>query len=1299
MHASLTAAEAAESANAALEISPLVKEGNWKSMLAAQQDCPAGGYLVKEWQMCCINDTSPHTYGAMVRGCCPASLQALDKKELEEKCPREAGESYLEPLRYGVTSQASRLSLPAADFFKSLFATRDKLNVKESTIHVRWQDSNVPLSPITLKHRGSTFRPNNPTARMAKPSVKLYLACILFYLSSFIHATVLPESTVPTSLPDNSIDIDIDDPSLRYVNRDIETLFGTNTYAMSCFEDLEKTRKCQASDYQYFCNSAGKLVRNGAFGNIFCDDHCWCINLTPKSLCTFDLAGFSYCARDLVNYIGAGYRSVFSKRATTISPSSQEHTDLDMADSSFHQVDRRDDPPGCNANDKFTVRLYAADDWYDVFVPEAGKLHNLGVEPADLMCKGTDPGRSSRDFGGCISCFAHHYYGLAVVSDGRCGITYTTPEKSEYFWLTKADGIIDLGGNAFSIVCFDYKPTMRRNIDQVSASTITSSDTPRDCSDESGTRRLVRFYGPERSDDLFVPETRKAFSLGGDNPDLMCASDSSNTYSAFGVLDQGSCLLTVGRPGDSQSYWADKSDGRIDTNGAPPFSVACYDFENPEKSYASSLDLRDESLSALTSSQHAPNDAKGCDVGQHNTFPVRLITNEHNGDKDVYETLVFPDGQIHWMHDPFPDLYCRDRYTHECSHCDDLPQLHGQVVRISAVVMDVIEGLGHCTIRFTEQREGLGRMFGGDIWPNNWFNLEVPGFPAFIICYYHPDTPDPGDGLSGEAISGIGDTEPAAALAFPTVKPRAEDGTTDLILRDAASSCELTLSPTEIDFPVYFNAPGGSIRYLVYVPSSTVKHTYELGGDSPQLQCLDITTNKCGKCDFLTSGVQVATVPGEGHCDIEFSGDPDVRLDIKLVSVIPEFHDYPIGFTAYPKTITCYHNCDSSGYGPQQGTPCDPPLNPPRALAARDVDLLDPRAEAVSQNMAVPEGCMPLGGFNGMSLRGSAAGYYIMYIPDEGLPHTVGKDAEMSCLELNVRTRLGGECVACDGEYSAVSLSSGKGILHLAKGGDFKIIQGEGWKQLPQTSAINAITCYPNADSVEWPPAMAAAVDEPVPATKQLDARSMTTTVTFTEWLGPTTTAVRTWTDTYGDPLTTTISRTYTLGGKPSVYSTDREVWTPLLEPHPVKRTIEQAGVTTKVFTDTNTFTVDAIPTTNTATWSVIQGNTVVYTDILTLHSNDKASVTETVTGSTTLACYVGGNVPGCESLITGTTTFDTRPTDSSTLDAVAGTNDDHAEGAQDATDAGNGLHQNGANGVIAGFGLIVACLTIMVWL
>ncbi|KAK5081224.1 hypothetical protein LTR05_008018 [Lithohypha guttulata] len=179
----------------------------------------------------------------------------------------------------------------------------------------------------------------------------------------------------------------------------------------------------------------------------------------------------------------------------------------------------------------------------------------------------------------------------------------------------------------------------------------------------------------------------------------------------------------------------------------------------------------------------------------------------------------------------------------------------------------------------------------------------------------------------------------------------------------------------------------------------------------------------------------------------------------------------------------------------------------------------------------------------------------------------------------------------------------------------------------------------------------------------------MTTTVTFTEWLGPTTTVVH------------------------------LEVWTPLLEPHPVKRTIEQAGVTTKVFTDTNTFTVDATPTTNTATWSVIQGNTVVYTDTLTLHSNDEAYVTKTVTGSTTLACYVGGNVPGCESLVTGATTFDTHPTDSSTLDTVAGTNDDHAEGAQNATDAGNGLHQNGANDVIAGFGLIVACLTIMVWL
>lgn len=322
-----------------------------------------------------------------------------------------------------------------------------------------------------------------------------------------------------------------------------------------------------------------------------------------------------------------------------------------------------------------------------------------------------------------------------------------------------------------------------------------------------------------------------------------------------------------------------------------------------------------------------------------------------------------------------------------------------------------------------------------------------------------------------------------------------------------------------------------------------------------------------------------------------------------------------------------------------------------------------------------------------MSLRGGAAGYYIMYIPDEGLTHTVGKDAEMSCLELNVRTGLGGECVACDGEYSAVSLSSGKCILHLAKGGDFKIIQGEGWKQLPQTSAINAITCYPNADSVEWPPAMAAAVNEPALAAKQLDARSMTTT------------AVRTWTDTYGDPLTTTIFRTYTIGGKPSVYSTDREVRTPLLEPHPVKRTIEQAGVTTKVFTDTNTFAVDATPTTNTAIWSVIQGNTVVYTDTLALYSNDEAYITETVTGSTTLVCYVGENVPGCESLITGTTTFKPHPTDSSTPDAVAGTNDDHTKGAQNATDAGNGLHQNGANGVIAGFGLIVACFTIVVWL
>lgn len=154
-----------------------------------------------------------------------------------------------------------------------------------------------PSTTTTARYPLSEAHIRSSSATMAKPSI-LYL-CIGFLLVAVVTCT-------PSSLTSNeqlvnleqgryaassaeAAEIDLFD-SADSISNATDAKYGARgktTWAMSCYEDREKTSICQGGDYQYYCNGQGRLQRKGEFGNIFCDDHCWCIDLEPKPSCAW----------------------------------------------------------------------------------------------------------------------------------------------------------------------------------------------------------------------------------------------------------------------------------------------------------------------------------------------------------------------------------------------------------------------------------------------------------------------------------------------------------------------------------------------------------------------------------------------------------------------------------------------------------------------------------------------------------------------------------------------------------------------------------------------------------------------------------------------------------------------------------------------------------------------------------------------------------------------------------------------------------------------------------------------------
>lgn len=81
--------------------------------------------------------------------------------------------------------------------------------------------------------------------------------------------------------------------------RDEGMALAENNMPVVCMDDIEITKACQSSDFQYYCTPRGQLQRNGAFVHQVCQDECWCVDLSPKPNCVFWVNGMSSCLRTL----------------------------------------------------------------------------------------------------------------------------------------------------------------------------------------------------------------------------------------------------------------------------------------------------------------------------------------------------------------------------------------------------------------------------------------------------------------------------------------------------------------------------------------------------------------------------------------------------------------------------------------------------------------------------------------------------------------------------------------------------------------------------------------------------------------------------------------------------------------------------------------------------------------------------------------------------------------------------------------------------------------------------------------
>jgi len=191
--------------------------------------------------------------------------------------------------------------------------------------------------------------------------------------------------------------------------RDEGMALAENNMAVVCMDDLEITKACQSSDFQYYCTSGGELKRNGAFVHKVCQEECRCVNLKPKANCIFWVNGMSSClrTRDEVE--------AMTGSPLTLTKSLPSPTETSVLDHGFVAED-------------------LASEGHDRFLPE-GRTPIPESTHEQAISHGTEDLQE-----GSIHSYGNPYNNYALVCSDNRGFTYKCQSRHGYF-CTK-DGLL-----------------------------------------------------------------------------------------------------------------------------------------------------------------------------------------------------------------------------------------------------------------------------------------------------------------------------------------------------------------------------------------------------------------------------------------------------------------------------------------------------------------------------------------------------------------------------------------------------------------------------------------------------------------------------------------------------------------------------------------------------------------------------------------------------------------------------------------------------------------------------------------
>lgn len=309
------------------------------------------------------------------------------------------------------------------------------------------------------------------------------------------------------------------------------------------------------------------------------------------------------------------------------------------------------------------------------------------------------------------------------------------------------------------------------------------------------------------------------------------------------------------------------------------------------------------------------------------------------------------------MHDPFPDQYCAQRYDKQCYHCDNVFPV-GSNRKMARVALPILDGYGHCVIRFTEEREGKGRMFGFTLFADDDFKLDTPGYPAFAICYYHPaknpNDPDD-DGTTG--LAAFAELDAGKKSIFSTedmidpAEPQSHGGiATKRQLPNVHGCADSHFAPNSPLAALTYHA--NNDEYVMYVPIDDHLHLVNsnnvLMGNDTDILCLHMHGNSqfptpglatCGHCDATVSSVSVNV----GHCQITIQhGDHLEDFYVSASEGTKQLYQSSLIYN-----VACFHETDVPASTP---TPTYPTDMDKRALEARSTTKTVVLSEYVAES-------------------------------------------------------------------------------------------------------------------------------------------------------------------------------------------------------------------------------------------------------------------------------------------------------------------------------------------------------------